>query len=533
MRRLFFTVFIFYLVITIAGIIFIGSRLFLIEKDFNLLAEAQRSLIKRSELRDVIYELKHSALSEIFSKHAVNELKTKAQAIVNKCSECHHEERVRNYINELEKKISSLTEDNVMKESSFRKQKILFTVEGIIPSVDIAYSKAKSLVDKRLANVKSGIFDIKLTAIFSGLTGLFLFVGFSVNSFGRISRLEAGIKERERVLSDWAKQWQKTFDSIQDMVFIAGDDCRISMMNEAAKKRYGEGIGGMISNVLEDVFVSACQPICKQGVSKEISSGREVFVMRSFPVRQSSGGEGCVLVIRDVTFEKEMEMRVLQSEKLAALGKVIAGVAHELNNPLTAVNGYSELLLHENAGDRIRDMVEKINKAGMRMANVVKDLLVFTGIPNLRIEPVNVRQIMDNIVELVSESLESGKINLAADIENCIVSMDKFQMERMLLNLITNSIQAIEESGKGDKITLRAYRERDRFFIEVSDNGPGIPVNIINRIYDPFFTTKGFKKGTGLGLSICHNIAMAHGGDIKVKSIEGQGATFLIELPNR
>lgn len=125
-----------------------------------------------------------------------------------------------------------------------------------------------------------------------------------------------------------------------------------------------------------------------------------------------------------------------------------------------------------------------------------------------------------------------SKITVSKDIaEEIALPLDKEQMERVLLNLISNAIHAIRDSGKGDKIILKAYKENNRLIIEVSDNGPGIPQQIIDRIFEPFFTTKGFGKGTGLGLSICYNIIKAHGGDIRVKSIKAEGTTFVIELP--
>ncbi|WP_333654964.1 sensor histidine kinase [Dissulfurispira sp.] len=115
--------------------------------------------------------------------------------------------------------------------------------------------------------------------------------------------------------------------------------------------------------------------------------------------------------------------------------------------------------------------------------------------------------------------------------DDIVASLDKSQMERVLLNLVTNSIHALRDSKRGDRILLKVYKENNSVVIEVSDNGPGIPGNVIQKIFEPFFTTKGFGKGTGLGLSICYNIVRAHGGNISVKSKEGEGTTFMIELP--
>ncbi len=128
--------------------------------------------------------------------------------------------------------------------------------------------------------------------------------------------------------------------------------------------------------------------------------------------------------------------------------------------------------------------------------------------------------------------MHASKIDVSVDVSDDIVaSLDKSQMERVLLNLVTNSIHALRDSKRGDRILLKVYKENNSVVIEVSDNGPGIPGNVIQKIFEPFFTTKGFGKGTGLGLSICYNIVRAHGGNISVKSKEGEGTTFMIELP--
>ncbi|OGW20825.1 MAG: hypothetical protein A2Z82_11375 [Nitrospirae bacterium GWA2_46_11] len=230
----------------------------------------------------------------------------------------------------------------------------------------------------------------------------------------------------------------------------------------------------------------------------------------------------------------EKELRIVRSEKLAALGRLIAGVAHELNTPLTAVSGFSELLLKTGADDNVRNMAGKINTSAVRMTNIVKDLLIFAEAPKLERTPVNVKDLFLETVDLAATALNT--CNISADIsaaDDLTVFVDKSRMERVLLNLLTNAAQAVRDSKKGNRILLSAFRNEadNAIIIEVSDNGPGICGEIIKKIFDPFFTTKQFGKGTGLGLSISYSIVKAHGGDMKVKSMEGEGTTFTIELP--
>ena len=227
-----------------------------------------------------------------------------------------------------------------------------------------------------------------------------------------------------------------------------------------------------------------------------------------------------------------MELRIIQSEKLAALGQMIAGVAHELNNPLSAINGFSELLLSTAPDDNVKSMADKISKSAERASSIVQDLLVFSRAPKLEKAPVNIKGMIYEVVDLVSEALNASKIDVSVDVsDDFVVSLDKSQMERVLLNLVTNSIQAIRDSGKGDRILLKSYKEDNRVFIEVFDNGPGISGNAIQKIFEPFFSTKDLGKGTGLGLSTVYGIIKQSGGFIYPDSVVGKGTTFRIFLP--
>lgn len=533
MKRIFLVILVFFLVITTAGILFMGSRLFVVKERVQYLAEAQKSLIKRTELRDIIHELKHTAMGEKRSEEEIIKLKERAKRTVRECYACHNSGSIFSYIKDIEDKVVLFDKEVSPADFHHRPEKVLFPVNLIIPLVEDSYMKAKSLADRRLEGVTQELYRIREAGIVIGFAGFFLFLGFSLISLKRVSRLESDVKERERVLHDWAKQWQNTFDSIQDMVFIMDKDCKISMMNDVAKRICKEGTVGMgIDYALGEAFKDACQLVCKKGLSKEIPSGNNIFTLRSFLMHPDDKDGGCVLVIRDITAEREMELRVIQSEKLAALGQIIAGVAHELNNPLSAINGFSELLLKNAPDDDVRGMADKINRSAMRAGSIVQDLLVFSRAPKLEKTKVNIRGMFAETLDIVSEALHATKINVSVDVsDDIVISLDKPQMERVLLNLITNAIHAIKDSGKGDRIILKGYKENNQVIIEVSDNGTGIPMDVAPRIFEPFFTTKGFGKGTGLGLSICYNIVKAHGGDISVKSKEGEGTTFLIELP--
>jgi nitrogen-specific signal transduction histidine kinase len=457
MRRTFLVIFGFFLVITTAGMLFMGSRLFVVKERVGHLAEAQKSLIKRTELRDIIHELKHAAMGEKRSEDEIIKLKARAKTVVGECYGCHSSGSVFNHIKDLEYRISVFDKEVTASDFYNRPEKVLFPVNLIIPFVENSYREAKSLADTRMERVTHELRQIRFAGVTIALAGFFLFMGFSIVSLKRVSRLESDVKERERVLHDWAEQWQRTFDSIQDMVFIMDKDCKISMMNDTAMKTCKQCAKGKgIDEALDNTVKKACQSVCREGVGKEITLGNNVFTVRSFRMHPDADEGGCVLVIRDITAEREMELRIIQSEKLAALGQMIAGVAHELNNPLAAINGFSELLLKSAADSGVRDMADKISKSAERASSIVQDLLVFSRAPKLEKTTVNIKGMIYEVVDLVSEALHASEIGVSVDVSDDIVaSLDKSQMERVLLNLVTNSIHALRDSKKGRQDTFK------------------------------------------------------------------------------
>ncbi len=532
MRRTFLIILSFFIIITTTGILFMGARLFAAKEKVESLTEAQKSLGKRLELRDAIHELRDAVIDRSQGSQ-ITALKSKTRAIIAECYGCHHSHEITMQIGDMEKRVDKFADKIRQEDSYYSREEVFVAVRQVVHFAESAYIKAKNLADTRTEYLTQELVTVKNAGVFITVSGLFLFLGFSFVAIKRVSKLESDVKERERVLQDWAEQWQRTFDSIQDMVFIMDKDCKISMLNDTAVKTCKQcAKGKSIDEALDDAVKKACQSVCREGVGKEITLGNNIFTVRSFRMHPDADEGGCVLVIRDITAEREMELRIIQSEKLAALGQVIAGVAHELNNPLSCIGGFSELLIQSATDDNARGMAEKINKSVTRAANIVQELLIFSRAPKLEKKPVNIKKMFSETLDLISEALNTSSINAVVGADDEITAgLDMAQMERVLLNLLTNAIHAIRDSGKGDRILLKAERFDDRLIIEVSDNGPGISQNVINRIFEPFFTTKKIGEGTGLGLSICYNIVKAHGGDIRVKSIEGQGTTFIIELP--
>jgi PAS domain S-box-containing protein len=241
---------------------------------------------------------------------------------------------------------------------------------------------------------------------------------------------------------------------------------------------------------------------------------------------------------------RDAQARLVQSDKLAAIGQLVSGVAHELNNPLTSVILYSQLVQQENLSENARQNLSKVVSEALRAGRIVRGLLDFARQrPMDRLE-IRVDEVIQSSIELVAYELNANDIRLDLQLAPSLPSIlaDPHQLTQVFVNLLQNAWQAMSvthghgvmkiAAEAGESIYLAQAHETTRVVrLRFEDDGPGIPESIIGRIFDPFFTTKPEGKGTGLGLSICHGIISEHGGHIWVESVEGQGSTFFIELP--
>jgi signal transduction histidine kinase len=229
------------------------------------------------------------------------------------------------------------------------------------------------------------------------------------------------------------------------------------------------------------------------------------------------------------------QAQLVQAEKLSALGRLVAGVAHELNNPLQAIQGFSELVAERPGLDpETRQEVHTILEQTDRAARIVKNLSVFARASGPERVPTDLNDVIAKAVELKRYQLEVDGIQVHQHLEPDLplAPLDSIQMQQVFLNLINNAHDVLRERG-GGHLTLRSRWDRrgQRVVAEVIDDGPGILPRHLSKIFEPFFTTKEVGRGTGLGLSICHGIIAEHGGEISVQSAPGQGATFTVSLP--
>jgi two-component system NtrC family sensor kinase len=214
----------------------------------------------------------------------------------------------------------------------------------------------------------------------------------------------------------------------------------------------------------------------------------------------------------------DLHRQLVRQEKLAAIGQLVAGVAHELNNPLASIVGYSELLTDEIAAGPSRQKLDKMIREAKRMKRIIENLLRFARQNNLEKKSANFHGLLQDVLALQVE-VDPGLPNVA---------VDEDQFKQILLNLLNNSLDALD-GVREKRIRIEATRREARLIMRFDDNGPGFVD--LNRAFDPFYTTKAVGKGTGLGLSICYGIVKEHGGDIRAANLEPCGARITLELP--
>jgi PAS domain S-box-containing protein len=241
---------------------------------------------------------------------------------------------------------------------------------------------------------------------------------------------------------------------------------------------------------------------------------------------------GVIISVRDITTEKKLEQQIVQSERLAAMGAMIGGVAHELNNPLTSILGVSELLQDSQTTDAARKQVAILQQQARRAAEIVHNLTYFSRPPSPGKTRVNLGEIVERTLNLHAYSLRKNSIAVDFLPEPGLpyVDGDPHQLMQVFLNLILNAEQAIREARERGTLRIRLGNSGESVWASFHDDGPGIPTDIVGRIFDPFYTTKRPGRGTGLGLSICKAVMKEHNGTIEAANAPGGGAVFTVTL---
>ncbi len=265
----------------------------------------------------------------------------------------------------------------------------------------------------------------------------------------------------------------------------------------------------------------------------ELKAGSRLFSLSGFQLDDVE--DACVLVFEDQTEKRQLQDQLIQSEKMSAIGQLIAGIAHDLNNPLASVVGFADYLVEE-SGDtptHLRGPLRAIRQEAERAAKIVRNLLSFARKHEAKRGSQPIPPLLDATLLLLQNQLLATKVDVELHVEKELpdVEMDANQIQQVFVNIINNAAQAIHTSGTGGLVTITATKWLEGVSVTVEDDGPGIPDEIGERIFEPFFTTKPEGEGTGLGLSICQGIIKEHGGRISYMPGSEGGAAFRIELP--
>jgi len=283
----------------------------------------------------------------------------------------------------------------------------------------------------------------------------------------------------------------------------------------------------------------------------DVASSRQAFASTEYGARHHDGSWrtmrasasqlfdaeakliGVIISVRDITTERKLEQQVVQSERLAAMGAMIGGVAHELNNPLTAILGVSELLQDKVTDESSRKQLGMLQQQARRAAEIVKDLTYFSRPPAPGKSGINLTEVVERTLTLYAYSLRKNNITVDFLREPGLpyAQGDPQQLMQVFLNLIVNAEQAIREARDGGTLRIRLGKSANSVWASFQDDGTGIPAENLPLIFDPFYTTKRPGRGTGLGLSICKSVMKEHNGNVEAANALGGGAVFTVTLP--
>jgi PAS domain S-box-containing protein len=249
---------------------------------------------------------------------------------------------------------------------------------------------------------------------------------------------------------------------------------------------------------------------------------------------ESGGNRYLLSVSLDITKQHKMRESLMLTDRLSSLGEMAMGVSHELNNPLTSVVGYTQLLMEEpDIREDMKQDLQRVHSQAKRAAQIIKDFITFARGQPTNDVLLNINNVITDVVKLRSYELGSKGIRVEMDLDPDIplVLADQGQLQHGIWNILINAEHFMYEANKGGKLIIKTITGNSWIKIVFSDNGPGIDKDVLPHIFDPFYTTKDIGKGSGLGLSICYGIISQHGGRIYAQSEESEGATFIIELP--
>jgi PAS domain S-box-containing protein len=374
--------------------------------------------------------------------------------------------------------------------------------------------------------------------------------GGAVVTFDDVTAVRAQAEEervRGAALARSEARYADLVESASDAIFTVDTEGRFTSVNRALENATGRTredlLGTHFSSVIDQRDRDAMQRVLRETLAGRRQRHELRYIdangvarpgaMLTSPLVDGSTVAGALGIVRDVGEEKLLVEQLVQQEKLAAIGQLVSGVAHELNNPLASVMAFSQLVLTSAGDDASRDdALRTIHAEAKRAAKIVSNLLTFARQHPPQRTTTFVNDVITSVLEMRRYALAVHGVELEERLDASLPAIwaDPFQLQQVLLNLVGNAEQAMSGWEGEKRLTVASESRGGRIVVTVSDSGPGIPDAEIDRVFNPFYTTKGIGKGTGLGLSVSDGIVREHGGSIRVES-PGRGAAFIIELP--
>ncbi|MBI5876872.1 MAG: GAF domain-containing protein [Chloroflexi bacterium] len=340
------------------------------------------------------------------------------------------------------------------------------------------------------------------------------------------------------------------FDGVADDLYVVGQDYKLITVNRALAARRQLPTIQLVGNRCFEALYNRTAPCNGCTLQTTINGGTQStwtgrirrgaqtreFEMQLYPLRAPRSESARAMVFaHDITERRQMESALVQVEKLSAVGRLAAGIAHEINNPMTVVLSNAEMMQDGlPPDDPLREHVELILRAGSRASKIVRNLLEFSGRTQVEFSPTDLHQTIDDTVTLLAHQFKRSRAIIHCEYEAtpAIVLGNRDQLQVVWINLLVNALDALSERAADRQIQIHTSNAGDHAMqITINDNGKGVPGDAIPHLFEPFFTTKAPGEGTGLGLYNCYNIIRQHGGDMRVASQINAGTTFTISLP--
>jgi two-component system NtrC family sensor kinase len=357
-------------------------------------------------------------------------------------------------------------------------------------------------------------------------------------------------KQAEEALRESREQLRKMFESVTDGISVIDLNGAITEVNQrmveihafgSKEELVGKKAFELVSPRDHERIAANMREAIKQGTVGSMeytllkANGTEFPAELSTSVLRDALGNpaGHITIVRDITERKVMQEQLMLTDRLASIGELASGIAHELNNPLTSIIGFSQLLMEKDIADDSKEDLKLVHSEAQRAAGIVKNLLTFARkhAPVKQLTQIN--SIIEDVLRLRAYEQKVNNIEVVKQFDPALpeIMVDHFLIRQVFLNLVINAEYFMTEAHKKGALTLTTKKVDNTVTVSFTDDGPGISRENLSRIFSPFFTTKEVGKGTGLGLSICHGIVAEHGGNIHARSQLGKGATFVVELP--